>query len=125
VAIGAGSQLHAGTIMTVDITLGRCVTINRRVDLSHDVRIGDFCSLAPAVSLAGNVQLAEGVEVGIAACCIPGVRIGAASIVGAGAVVTSSIPPNRTAVGVPARLLDLPGTARTDTWRSHSHTTHE
>jgi len=103
VAIGTGTQLHAGTIITCDVRIGRVVTINRRCDLSHDSVLGDFVTLAPCVSLAGDVQLADDVEAGIRSTCIPGVRVGARTVIGAGAVVVHSLPGGVTAVGIPAR----------------------
>jgi acetyltransferase EpsM len=103
IAIGAGTQLHAGVILSTDIRIGRAVTINRRVDLSHDDTLGDFVTLAPAVSLAGNVWIDDDVDIGIRATCIPGVRLGARCVVGAGAVVINDVPADITVVGVPAR----------------------
>jgi sugar O-acyltransferase (sialic acid O-acetyltransferase NeuD family) len=103
IAIGDGSQLHAGVILSTDIRIGRAVTINRRVDVSHDDTLGDFVTLAPSVSLAGNVWIDDEVDVGINATCIPGVRLGARCVVGAGAVVIDDVPAGMTVVGVPAR----------------------
>jgi sugar O-acyltransferase (sialic acid O-acetyltransferase NeuD family) len=105
VSVGEGTQLHAGVILTTDITIGRGVTINRRVDISHDDVIGDFSTLAPSVSLAGAVHVEEGVDVGIHASCLPGIRLGAHSVIGAGAVVIRDVPAGATAVGVPARIV--------------------
>jgi sugar O-acyltransferase (sialic acid O-acetyltransferase NeuD family) len=103
IALGDGTQLHAGTIATCDLVIGRGVTVNRRCDLSHDDRIGDFCTLAPAVTLAGDVHLADDVDVGIGVACTPGVRVGARTVIGAGAVVVHDLAPDVTAVGMPAR----------------------
>jgi sugar O-acyltransferase (sialic acid O-acetyltransferase NeuD family) len=105
VTIRQGTQLHAGTIATVDIEIGSFVTCNRRVDLSHDCVVEDFATIAPAVTLTGGVRIGVGADIGAAATCIPAVQVGAWSIVGAGAVVTRDIPPHATAVGVPARVI--------------------
>ena len=43
---------------------------------------------------------------GTGASIIQGVQIGEWSIIGAGAAVIRDIPANRTAVGVPARILE-------------------
>ena len=105
ITIHQGTQLHAGTIATVDITIGSFVTCNRRVDISHDCIIDDFATIAPAVTLTGAVHIGAGADIGAAATCIPAVRIGEGSIVGAGAVVTRDVPAHVTAVGVPARVV--------------------
>jgi acetyltransferase-like isoleucine patch superfamily enzyme len=46
-----------------------------------------------------------GADVGMNACLLPGVTVGANAIVGAGAVVTGDIPDYAIAAGVPARVL--------------------
>jgi len=51
------------------------------------------------------VLVETGADVGMNASVLPGVRIGAHSIVGAGAVVTSDVPAYAIAAGVPARVL--------------------
>ena len=105
VTMGEGTQVHAGTILTIDIVLGAFVILNRHVDVSHDCAVSDWATLAPAVTLAGGVQVGEGAIIGARATCIPFVRVGAWSTIGAGAVVTRNIPDNVTAVGIPARPL--------------------
>lgn len=55
-------------------------------------------SMAP-VTICDDVWLGEGV------CVLPGVTIGAGSIVGANAVVSRDIPPASIAVGIPARVV--------------------
>jgi sugar O-acyltransferase (sialic acid O-acetyltransferase NeuD family) len=105
VTLGEGVQLHAGAILTTDIVIGAFAIVNRHVDVSHDCRIDDWATLAPAVTLAGNVHVGAGADLGARATCIPGVRVGAWSVIGAGAVVTRDVADGVTAVGVPAREL--------------------
>jgi lipopolysaccharide O-acetyltransferase len=47
------------------------------------------------------------VWIGESVCILPGVRIGSGSIVGAGSVVTKSIPKDSIAVGNPARVVKV------------------
>jgi len=51
------------------------------------------------------VVIGYGADVGTNATILPGVRIGAHAIVGAGAVVTSDVPDYAVVAGVPARVL--------------------
>jgi len=51
------------------------------------------------------VIVAAGADIGMNASILPGVRVGANAIVGAGAVVTQDVPDYAIAAGVPARVL--------------------
>jgi acetyltransferase-like isoleucine patch superfamily enzyme len=53
------------------------------------------------------VFVGRGADVGMNASILPGVRIGANSIVGAGAVVTGDVPEFAIVAGVPAKVLRL------------------
>ena len=55
-------------------------------------------------TLAGPV-LEQGARIGANATVLPGVRIGAGSLVGAGSVVTRDVPPGVIVVGVPAKVI--------------------
>jgi acetyltransferase-like isoleucine patch superfamily enzyme len=61
------------------------------------------------------VVIGYGADIGTNATILPGVRIGAHAIVGAGAVVTSDIPEYAVAAGVPARVLRLRDRTRQQT----------
>jgi acetyltransferase-like isoleucine patch superfamily enzyme len=51
------------------------------------------------------VVVGFGADIGMNASILPGVRVGAHSIVGAGAVVTHDVPDHAIVAGVPARLI--------------------
>ena len=105
VSFSEGCVICAGTILTCDIHVGRFVTINLACTIGHDSLLGDFVTIAPGVHVSGNVVVEEGCEVGTGVATVQGRRLGAWSMVGAGAVVSSDIPPNCTAVGIPARAV--------------------
>ncbi|HRO07030.1 MAG TPA: acetyltransferase [Ferruginibacter sp.] len=103
VTIGDGSIICAGTILTVDIKIGKHVILNLACTVGHDTVIHDYCSFMPAVNISGEVTIEEAVYVGTGAKIINQLEIGEGTVVGAGAVVSKSLPPQCTAVGVPAK----------------------
>lgn len=104
--IGQGCVLSAGVALTTEIEIGDFVLLNLNTTVGHNARIGSYSSLMPGVHLSGNVALGVGVMIGTGACLLQHSSVGARSKIGAGAVVTHSIPPDTTAVGIPARPLD-------------------
>jgi hypothetical protein len=76
-----------------------------RETVSHDTRIDDFVTAAPSANISGSVQIGEGCDLGTGSAVIQGIEIGKWTVVGAGAVVVSSLPANVTAVGVPAKVI--------------------
>ena len=103
--IGEGSIITQNVVITTNVKIGKHVLVSPASTLAHDVEIADFCSLMYAVNLAGNVKLNQGVYIGTNATVIQLLEVGENSIVGAGAVVTRSLPANCTAAGLPARII--------------------
>ena len=103
VDIGEGCIITAGNIITVNIKIGNHVILNLGCTVGHDALLDDYCSVMPGVNVSGGVKIYQGVYIGTGAKIINHLEIGANAIVGAGAVVTRSVPPDCTAVGVPAK----------------------
>lgn len=105
VAFGEGTVVLANCTFTADISVGRHVVFNPGCTVAHDVVVEDYVYVSPGVDLAGKVVLEHSCHLGTGATVIPGCRVGNRSVVGAGAVVVRDVPPEVTAVGVPARVL--------------------
>lgn len=103
VLISQGCIICAGTIMTTNIKIGSFVALCSMCTVGHDTVIDDFSSFMPSVNISGEVHIYEKVYVGTGAKIVNQLTIGTESIVGAGAVVSKSLPNYCTAVGVPAR----------------------
>lgn len=100
---GEGSIICAGTILTVDIEIGKHVIINLDCTIGHDVSIGNYTTILPSVNVSGYVETKECVSIGTNSAIIQGMIIGENTIVGAGAIVVKDLPANCTAVGAPAK----------------------
>ncbi len=130
IRIGSGVFVGRNSILSCkngDITLADGVNIgfNCEVFSAGTVTIGkdtllaayayliggdhDFSDKTVAVNTqprrAAGITVGSGVWIGAGAKVLDGVQIGDRGIIGAGAVVRSSVPEGATAVGVPARLV--------------------
>jgi len=101
--LGAGTVVLAGAVVNAQAVLGRNVIVNTGAVVEHDCTIGDHVHIAPRAVLGGDVVVEPQAHVGMGAIVLEGRRIGAGTVVGAGAVVNRDLPPNTVCVGVPAK----------------------
>jgi sugar O-acyltransferase (sialic acid O-acetyltransferase NeuD family) len=105
VELGEGTVVLAHAVVNSGSRIGPNCILNTACTVDHDCTIGLHAHLAPAVNLAGDVRIGEGVFTGIGAKVTPGVSIGKWATIGAGAVVIRDVGPRSTVVGIPARPL--------------------
>lgn len=103
VTVGVGSIICAGTIATVNISIGNHSIINLDCTIGHDACLSDFVTLYPSVNISGCVSIENSTECGTGAHFIQGISVCAESIIGAGTVVIRNIEEKGTYVGVPAK----------------------
>lgn len=103
VKIGKGCIICEGTIITCNITIEDFVILNLGCTVGHDTVIKSNCAFMPSVNISGEVIVHPNVYVGTGAKIINQLEIGANTIVGAGAVVSKTLPSDCTAVGIPAK----------------------
>jgi acetyltransferase-like isoleucine patch superfamily enzyme len=108
VAIGDNSWLGPNSV----------ICGNGGVDIGEHVMVASHCVINTVSHNFANIEIPmncqgtncdpvtieDDVWIGTGAIILQGVRIGRGSIIGAGAVVTKSIPPFSIALGVPARI---------------------
>src|SRR5690242_5462292 len=111
VSIGSRTEIGRGSV------IGDNTRISSGVFLPSNSQIGKDCFIAPNVTFtddryprAGNPSyyaqppvLEDGCSVGAGSVILPGIRIGAGALVGAGSVVTHDVPPKGHVRGEPAR----------------------
>ena len=103
--VGEGSIVCAGTILTVDISLGKHVIINLDCTIGHDVKIDDYVTVYPSANISGNVTIGTCTELGTGTQIIQGKNVASKVIIGAGTVVIRDLTESGTYVGNPAKKI--------------------
>jgi acetyltransferase-like isoleucine patch superfamily enzyme len=111
-AIGTATVIDGSTSIGSDVSLQSMVYVPTNTAIGDHVFIGPNAVLTndrypPSGSLAGPV-IQDRAVIGANATILPGVCIGEGAFVAAGAIVTRDVPDNMMALGVPARMRDLP-----------------
>jgi len=117
--IGANCNICSHCFIENDVEIGDRVTIKNGVQLWDGLRIEDDVFIGPNVTFTNKkfpprvaqteaplkTFLGKGVAIGAGATILPGLTIARRAVVGAGAVVTRSVPPNAVVAGNPARIV--------------------
>lgn len=106
--IGHNSMINRGCVIDVsaDVSIGADVHLGHQVLVvtsTHDLVSDARRRAGPRLDRA--VSIGDGAWLGARTTVLPGVVIGAGSVVAAGALVSSDVPPDSLYGGVPARLL--------------------
>lgn len=104
-AVGIGSVVMAGSILSCDASIGQNCVVHFRNTITHDCFVGDHCFLGPGCVLAGGCTVGEGAVLGAGASSIPGVTVGKWSTVGAGSLLNRNVKDGVRVAGVPARSI--------------------
>jgi acetyltransferase-like isoleucine patch superfamily enzyme len=116
ISIGNGTVIRPGSVLMAEVEdlSGGSIVIEDNVLLGGNCSIyasnHEFRDRSKKISGQGHkfyqdVRIESGSWIGANVIILPGVVIGQHSVVGAGSVVTKSIPPFRVAVGNPAKII--------------------
>ncbi|MFN3496092.1 MAG: acyltransferase [Hydrogenophaga sp.] len=118
--IGQDCNICSHSLIENDVVIGDRVTVKSGVQLWDGLRVADDVFIGPNVTFtndkypkSGNKEfeclqtwVEAGASIGAGATILPGIRICANAIVGAGAVVTRDVAPGTTVVGNPAHVMN-------------------
>lgn len=130
VQTGHGALIREGNVIGCDVSIGTNAVLEPDNRVGDRVRIhsgcflelvtvGDDVFIGPNVTFAddlhppcpeyrncvGGAVIGDGAAIGANATVLPGVRVGAQALVGAGAVVVDDVPERAVVVGNPARVV--------------------
>lgn len=103
VSIGDGTFINRGT----HLSCSEAIKIGRNCLIGDDCVLidNDYHAIGGGQAKSAPIVLEDGVWLAIKVIVLRGVTIGEGSIIGAGSVVTRSIPPYTFAAGAPARVI--------------------
>ena len=109
IVIGARTRMHQAAVSAVQsVIIEESVDIARGCyisDHSHGFQLRDVPVRDQPLERIAPVRICAGAWLGQNVVVLPGVTIGAGSVIGANSVVRDDIPPRSIAVGAPARVI--------------------
>jgi len=118
--IGRECNICNNVFIENDVIIGDRVTIKCGVQLWDGIRVGDDVFIGPNATFTNDkfprskqhlssflqTKIENGASIGGNATILPGITIGQGAMVGAGSVVTRSVPSYAVVVGNPARIVN-------------------
>jgi sugar O-acyltransferase (sialic acid O-acetyltransferase NeuD family) len=103
--IGQGSVICPNAIVSTNVEIGKCVTVNCGTQLGHDCVVGDYSSFMANVMIGGEALIGRGVYFGSQSALVPRKKICDSTKISAGSIVINSIKKPGVYFGNPAKLL--------------------
>ena len=113
--IGNGTKLGSYTEIGNNVKIGKGCVISSYVFIPEGVEIEDDVFIGPKVCFTNDKHppsknwsktiIKKGARIGANVTILPGIKIGSNSLIGAGSVVTKSVPYGEVWVGCPAHQL--------------------
>ena len=104
--IGDHVIIYPGVVINADVNIGNNVLVNSNASIGHETKIGNHVNINPGANIAGKVTIEDFCFIGIGASIRENLHIAKNTTIGGGAMVTKDTKPDKTYVGVPARIIN-------------------
>ena len=104
VEIQRGSVIMANAYIGPDVKIAQGSLVNTGAVIEHGTLVGEWASIAPCVSLAGEVEIGDFSHIGLASVVDSKVKIGHDSILGSHSYLRKDLESNLIAYGNPAEI---------------------
>jgi len=105
VKLGVGITAMAGVIFNPKSEIGNFTFFATGAQVEHDCIISDFASISAGSITGGHVKVGKYSAITLGATIFDRVEIGENTVVGAGSLVTRSLPDNVLVYGNPAKII--------------------
>ena len=103
--MGEGAVVMAGCIINPKAIIGDFCFFATGAQIEHDCIINDYVSISAGTVTGGHVKIGRLSAITIGVTIIDRLEIGENTVVGAGSLVTKSLPSNILAYGIPAKKI--------------------
>jgi acetyltransferase EpsM len=103
--IGPGTVVMPHACVSSAAVIAKCCLVMVGATVLHNTRIGRYCHLAAQCCVGANMNIADGVHVGLNATTRESLMIGRNSTLGMGSVLLANMGENEIWAGNPARFL--------------------
>jgi sugar O-acyltransferase (sialic acid O-acetyltransferase NeuD family) len=103
--LGEGSVICPNSIISANVRIGTCVTVNCGTQIGHDSIVGEFSSFMANVMIGGESKIAERVYFGSQSALVPRKKVCKDAKISAGSIVIGNINKKGVYFGNPAKLL--------------------
>lgn len=117
--IGENCNINCHTFIENDVVIGNNVTVKSGVYLWNGIKIEDNVFIGPNVTFTNDskprskeyplqfqgIKIKKNASIGAGSIILGGVELGEYSLIGAGALVTKSVPDYALMIGAPAKIV--------------------
>lgn len=103
VRVETGAVVLAGCVLSANVVVEEHAYVGQLCSIGHDTVLGTYSSVMPGAVVSGDVVVGTQVLIGTSATVLQGLQLGSRATLGGSSLLTKDLPPDVTAMGVPAR----------------------